>query len=81
MSENTTPIYAPPFRTLMGPGPSDIDPRVLAALSRPTVGHLDPSFQNMMEEVKELLRYAFQTSNSMTFPLSSPGASAWSAVW
>ncbi|GAB4357313.1 MAG: alanine--glyoxylate aminotransferase family protein [Gammaproteobacteria bacterium] len=58
----------------MGPGPADIDPRVLAALSRPTVGHLDPSFQSMMEEVKELLRYAFQTENEMTFPLSAPGS-------
>ncbi len=74
MSDNITTPYAPPVRTLMGPGPSDIDPRVLAALSRPTVGHLDPSFQGMMEEVKELLRYAFQTENSMTFPLSSPGS-------
>lgn len=66
--------FAPPARMLMGPGPSDIDPRVLAALARPTVGHLDPSFQAMMEEVKELLRYAFQTDNALTFPLSAPGS-------
>lgn len=66
--------FAPPTRMLMGPGPSDIDPRVLAALSRPTVGHLDPSFQAMMEELKELLRYAFQTTNALTFPLSAPGS-------
>lgn len=72
--------FAPPARMLMGPGPSDIDPRVLAALSRPTVGHLDPSFQAMMEEVKELLRYAFQTENPLTFPLSAPGSVGWSAV-
>lgn len=74
MSEFTSTPYSPPLRTLMGPGPSDIDPRVLAALSRPTVGHLDPSFQTMMEELKELLRYAFQTRNALTFPLSAPGS-------
>lgn len=71
---NRFTAFAPPARMLMGPGPSDIDPRVLAALSRPTVGHLDPTFQVMMEEVKEMLRYVFQTSNALTFPLSAPGS-------
>ncbi len=52
--------FHPPRRTLMGPGPSDVYPRVLEALSRPTIGHLDPAFVGMMDEVKELLRYAFQ---------------------
>ena len=51
--------FFPPHRTLMGPGPSDISPRVLQALSRPTIGHLDPLFINMMDEVKQLLKYAF----------------------
>lgn len=74
MSDSICTPFSPPVRTLMGPGPSDIDPRVLAAMSRPTVGHLDPSFQSMMEEVKELLRYVFQTRNAMTFPLSAPGS-------
>ncbi len=66
--------FNPPVRTLMGPGPSDIHPRVLAALSKPTLGHLDPEFVRMMDEVKELLRYAFQTKNAVTFPVSAPGS-------
>ena len=66
--------FNPPVRTLMGPGPSDVPPRVLEALSRPTIGHLDPAFIRMMDEVKELLQYAFQTSNAMTMPVSAPGS-------
>jgi len=69
----TTSFY-PPQRTLMGPGPSDLNPRVLAALSRPTIGHLDPEFIRMMDEVKALLQYAFQTNNAVTFPVSAPGS-------
>jgi alanine-glyoxylate transaminase / serine-glyoxylate transaminase / serine-pyruvate transaminase len=66
--------FSPPRRTLMGPGPSDVHPRVLEAMSRPTIGHLDPAFVTMMEELKELLRYAFQTDNAVTFPVSGPGS-------
>jgi alanine-glyoxylate transaminase/serine-glyoxylate transaminase/serine-pyruvate transaminase len=66
--------FNPPERTLMGPGPSNLDPRVLAALSRPIVGHLDPAFAGMMEELKELLRYAFRTGNALTYPVSAPGS-------
>ncbi len=66
--------FNPPIRTLMGPGPSDIHPRVLAAMARPTIGHLDPAFVGMMDEVKELLKYAFQTENEMTMPVSAPGS-------
>ena len=66
--------FNPPVRTLMGPGPSDVSPRVLEALSRPTIGHLDPRFVEMMEEVKGLLQYAFQTNNAMTMPVSAPGS-------
>jgi alanine-glyoxylate transaminase/serine-glyoxylate transaminase/serine-pyruvate transaminase len=58
----------------MGPGPSDVNPRILEALSRPTIGHLDPAFVGMMDEMKELLRYAFQTSNELTMPVSAPGS-------
>ncbi|HRI88816.1 MAG TPA: alanine--glyoxylate aminotransferase family protein, partial [Candidatus Hydrogenedentes bacterium] len=61
-----TQSFYPPQRTLMGPGPSDINPRVLAAMGRPTLGHLDPEFIRMMDEVKSMLRYAFQTQNDMT---------------
>lgn len=70
----TIQSFHPTVRTLMGPGPSDIHPRVLVALSRPTVGHLDPAFGGMMEEVKTLLQYAFQTENALTFPVSAPGS-------
>jgi alanine-glyoxylate transaminase / serine-glyoxylate transaminase / serine-pyruvate transaminase len=66
--------FNPPVRTLMGPGPSDVHPRVLEALSRPTIGHLDPAFIRMMDELKELLQYAFQTKNAMTMPVSAPGS-------
>ncbi len=58
----------------MGPGPSDISPQVLQALSRPTIGHLDPLFIKMMDEVKELLKYAFQTKNDFTIAVSAPGS-------
>lgn len=66
--------FNPPVRTLMGPGPSDVHPRILEALSRPTIGHLDPEFINLMDELKELLQYAFQTKNEMTMPVSAPGS-------
>jgi alanine-glyoxylate transaminase/serine-glyoxylate transaminase/serine-pyruvate transaminase len=66
--------FNPPVRTLMGPGPSDVHPRILSALARPTIGHLDPSFGLMMDEVKTMLQYAFQTQNALTFPVSAPGS-------
>jgi alanine-glyoxylate transaminase/serine-glyoxylate transaminase/serine-pyruvate transaminase len=66
--------FHPPVRTLMGPGPSDVNPRILEAMSRPTIGHLDPVFVGMMEEMKVLLRYAFQTENTLTMPVSAPGS-------
>lgn len=66
--------FQPPVRTLMGPGPSDVHPRILSALARPTIGHLDPQFVDMMDEVKTLLQYAFQTSNQLTVPVSAPGS-------
>ena len=76
--------FEPPLRTLMGPGPSDVAARVLHAMARPTIGHLDPEFVRMMEELKQLLRYAFQTTNEVTFPVSGPGSvgmEACSSTW
>jgi alanine-glyoxylate transaminase/serine-glyoxylate transaminase/serine-pyruvate transaminase len=70
----TIKSFNPPVRTLMGPGPSDVHPRVLAAFARPTIGHLDPKFVEMMDEVKTLLQYAFQTKNELTMPVSAPGS-------
>ncbi len=69
-----TAPFNPPLRKLMGPGPSDVHPRVLAAMGRPTIGHLDPSFVAMMDQMKEMLRYAFQTKNDLTIPVSGPGS-------
>ena len=66
--------FHPPVRTLMGPGPSDVNPRILEAMGRPTIGHLDPVFVSMMEEMKVLLRYAFQTENELSMPVSAPGS-------
>ncbi|UCE08815.1 MAG: alanine--glyoxylate aminotransferase family protein, partial [bacterium] len=61
-------------RVLMGPGPSDVDPRVLEALSRPTIGHLDPTFLDILNEVRSLLQYVFQTKNEITLAMSGTGS-------
>src|SRR5687768_1671026 len=66
--------FHPPQRTLMGPGPTEIHPRVLTTMSQPAIGYLDPVFVEMMEELKSLLRYVYQTKNSLTFPVSGPGS-------
>jgi len=66
--------FHPPERTLMGPGPSDVNPRILSAMARPTIGHLDPVFVDLMDEMKVLLRYAFQTDYSLSMPVSAPGS-------
>ncbi|QDF65856.1 alanine--glyoxylate aminotransferase family protein [Shewanella sp. SNU WT4] len=73
--------FMPPRRILMGPGPSDIYPQVLAAQSRPTVGHLDPLFVGMMDELKSLIQYAFQTRNEMTVAISAPGSAGMEACF
>jgi len=70
----TIPSFHPPVRTLMGPGPSDVNPRILEAMARPTIGHLDPVFVGMMDDMKTLLQYAFQTKNELTLPVSAPGS-------
>ncbi|MCA3142595.1 MAG: aminotransferase class V-fold PLP-dependent enzyme [Betaproteobacteria bacterium] len=66
--------FHPPQRTLMGPGPTEIHPRVLTTMSQPAIGYLDPVFVDMMEELKSLLRYVYQTKNPLTFPVSGPGS-------
>jgi len=66
--------FTPPTRILMGPGPSVVHPRILDAMARPTIGHLDPAFVDMMDEVKEMLKYAFKTENALTMPVSAPGS-------
>src|ERR1041384_3934555 len=70
----TFPPFQPPPRLLMGPGPSNVAPSVLEAMSRPLVGHLDPVFVKMMEEIKTMLRQVYLTKNEMTFPISGTGS-------
>lgn len=63
-------------RLLLGPGPSPVPPSILEALARPTIGHLDPQFLALMDEVADGLRLAFGTDNAMTFPVSGTGSAA-----
>jgi len=77
----TAQSFQPPVRTLMGPGPSDVHPRQLQALGRPTIGHLDPQFVAMMDDVKALLQYAFRTENRLTIPISAPGSAGMEAAF
>jgi alanine-glyoxylate transaminase/serine-glyoxylate transaminase/serine-pyruvate transaminase len=74
MPENKLPPLNPPRRILMGPGPSDTHPRVLAALGAPTVGHLDPYFLQIMNETQAMLRQVFQTQNALTLAVSGTGS-------
>jgi alanine-glyoxylate transaminase/serine-glyoxylate transaminase/serine-pyruvate transaminase len=70
----------PPVRTLLGPGPSDIHPRVLAALAQPTVGHLDPYYLRVMDELQSMLREVFRTKNRMTMAISGTGSAGQEAM-
>src|SRR2546427_4785247 len=70
----TPSAFQPPPRLLRGPGPSNAAPSVLKAMSAPLVGHLDPAFVKMMDEIKSMLRQVFQTGNEMTFPVSGTGS-------
>ncbi len=71
---------ATPERLLLGPGPSNAHPTVLQALSRMPIGHLDPLYIELMGEVQELLRYAWQTDNRLTIPMSGTGSAAMEAT-
>jgi alanine-glyoxylate transaminase/serine-glyoxylate transaminase/serine-pyruvate transaminase len=70
----------PPVRTLLGPGPTDIHPRVLEALSRPTIGHLDPYYLKIMDELQSMLRQVFCTKNRMTMAISGTGSAGQEAT-
>jgi len=72
--------FQPPRRVLMGPGPSDVSPRVLAALARPTIGHLDPKFQDLMEEIKAALSRLFNAPDYACVPLPAPGTAGMEAA-
>src|SRR4030042_2572922 len=69
----------PTPRILMGPGPSNVNYRVLRAMSTPLVGHLDPQFLTLMDETCEMLRNLFQTKNRLTIPISGTGSSGMEA--
>ena len=73
--------FSPPDRLLLGPGPSNAAPAVLDAMKRPLVGHLDPTFIGMMEEIKSMLRQVFQTENEMTLPVSATGSAGMEACF
>ena len=77
----TISSFHPPKRSLMGPGPSDVYPQITEALSRPTIGHLDPEFIRMMDELKSLIQLAFNTSNRLTLPISAPGSAGMEACF
>ena len=72
--------FNPPQRILLGPGPSSVNPRVLQAMTLPILGHLDPRFFRVMDEVCEMLREVYRTENLMTVPLSSTGTGAMEAA-
>ena len=73
--------FIPPARTLMGPGPSDVHPEILTAMARPTIGHLDPQFIQLMDDIKFKLQWAFQTKNALTLPISAPGSAGMEACF
>jgi alanine-glyoxylate transaminase / serine-glyoxylate transaminase / serine-pyruvate transaminase len=66
--------FNPPSRVLMGPGPSDAHPRVLRAMASPLIGHLDPLFVEMMDQIKSMVQQCFMTQNALTFVVSAPGS-------
>jgi alanine-glyoxylate transaminase/serine-glyoxylate transaminase/serine-pyruvate transaminase len=80
MIDMIPPTVTPPVRTLLGPGPSDIHPRVLAALARPTVGHLDPYYLKIMDELQSMLQQVFCTKNRMTMAISGTGSAGQEAA-
>ena len=71
---SAAPKANPPIRTLLGPGPSPVSPRVLEALSLPVVGHLDPKFLEIMDQSMAMLREVFQTKNRLALPMSGTGS-------
>src|SRR5208282_1340292 len=74
------PELRPAARILLGPGPSNVNPRVMKAMASPVVGHLDPDFLKVMENIKRLLRIVFRTENEITFPVSGTGSAGMETV-
>src|SRR6184192_591446 len=80
VSQETLPELNPTYRLLLGPGPCNVDPRILRIASAPQLGHIDPEFFGMLEETAQLLRQVFQTKNQMTLCVSGSGFSGAEAV-
>lgn len=80
IEQKTYERFNPPKRILLGPGPSPVDDRVLAAMSAPLLGHLDPLFLQCMDDVQALLRYVFETENRVTIPISATGSAGMEAA-
>src|SRR3954464_9476147 len=79
MSNPANPFVAPP-RVLLGPGPSDVPARVLAAMAAPTIGHLDPEYLRLMDETRRMVRDIFKTKNEMTMAVSGTGSAGMEAA-
>lgn len=73
-------VRNPSQKLLLGPGPSNVDPRILRAMSEPTLGHLDPDFGRIMDDTTKLLRYVFSTDNTLTIPISGTGSAGMEAA-
>jgi alanine-glyoxylate transaminase/serine-glyoxylate transaminase/serine-pyruvate transaminase len=73
--------FHPPARILMGPGPCNVDPRVMLAMAKPLLGHLDPDFIRIMHQVQDLLRKVFATRNPLTIPISGTGTAGMEAAF
>ena len=78
MNQPAKPLEVPQ-RVLLGPGPSDVSPRVLSAMAAPTIGHLDPQYLHIMDETRRMLREVFQTKNEMTLAVSGTGSAGMEA--
>src|SRR5438132_10486477 len=78
--QHTIPELNPSYRLLLGPGPCNVDPRILRVASAPQLGHLDPELFTILEETAEMLRWMFQTKNQMTLCVSGSGFSGAEAV-
>src|SRR5947208_9684340 len=72
--------FVPPARVLLGPGPSDVPPRVLSAMAAPTIGHLDPQYLRLMDETRRMLRDVFRTRNELTLAASGTGSAGMEAA-
>jgi alanine-glyoxylate transaminase / serine-glyoxylate transaminase / serine-pyruvate transaminase len=79
LKEMPSPPLDPPSRLLCGPGPSTVDPRVLAAMQRPMLGHLDPDFHDLLDEVVRMLRLVYRAGDGLVLPLSATGTSGMEA--